>query len=106
MRPIDADELTNTITHTLDAIEGLSQSQTECVRGQKIGLRNARKMMVEAPTLDVQPVVHAHWIKGGKAFIGVHKVDEYICSLCDYHTLEEGNYCGNCGAIMDEEIGS
>ena len=56
-----------------------------------------------APTLDVRPVVHAHWIKGGEAFVGVHKVDEYICSRCDYHTLEAGTYCGNCGAIMDEK---
>ena len=83
MRPIDADALP-------------IKADANFVWVQRYGWDNA-------PTLDVQPVVHAHWIKGGYTFVGVHKVDEYICLMCDYHTLEAGNYCGNCGAVMDGE---
>ena len=64
----------------------------------------AKNDIDNAPTVEAEPIKHAHWIKGGYTFVGVHKVDEYICSRCDYHTLEAGNYCGNCGAIMDGEV--
>lgn len=54
------------------------------------------------PTLDVKPVVHAHWIKGFFADIK--------CSNCNFPLacaqtmIPKLNYCPHCGAKMDEEI--
>ena len=53
---------------------------------------------------DVAPVIHAHW---------TYDIDDLspmdsmmICSNCgEYeHIYANGNYCGNCGAKMDEEV--
>ena len=57
------------------------------------------------PQADVVPVVHAHWI---------YEIDDLfpadsmmICSNCgEYERLgANDNYCGNCGAKMDEVVG-
>lgn len=56
----------------------------------------------EAPTADVAPVVHGHWIEKEKYSFGIM----YDCSLCDNRILDNGyswNYCPNCGAKMDEK---
>ena len=56
------------------------------------------------PTADVEPVIHAHW---------TYEIDDLfpadsmmICSNCgEYERLgANDNYCGNCGAKMDEEV--
>ena len=53
---------------------------------------------------DVAPVIHAYW---------TYDIDDLspmdsmmICSNCgEYeHIYANGNYCGNCGAKMDEEV--
>lgn len=53
---------------------------------------------------DVAPIIHAHW---------TYDIDDLspmdsmmICSNCgEYeHIYANGNYCGNCGAKMDEEV--
>lgn len=59
----------------------------------------ARELIEKAPAADVAPVVHARWDTwaGG----GLYK-----CPVCSYEYLdyvECDNYCGNCGAKMDEE---
>ena len=51
-----------------------------------------------APTLDYEPVVHAHWIEDD---------DCQICSNCgEEHCWAEyrASYCEDCGAKMDEEV--
>lgn len=63
----------------------------------------AFETMVRAyPTEDVAPVIHAHW---------TYEIDDLfpadsmmICSNCgEYERLgANDNYCGNCGAKMDE----
>lgn len=51
-------------------------------------------IIMNCPTLDVKPVVHAHWIH--------HAYGEYpICSNCKKNDTYAGYYCGNCGAKMD-----
>lgn len=54
---------------------------------------------------DLKPVTHAHW---------TYEIDDLfpadsmmICSNCgEYERLgANDNYCGNCGAKMDEEVG-
>lgn len=64
------------------------------------------EMLKSAPTIDAEPVVHAHWIERityerGKS--------DYVCSACNYEKnfyqvlLPFVNYCPHCGAKMDEE---
>ncbi len=50
------------------------------------------------PTLDYEPVVHAHWIEDD---------DCQICSNCgEEHSWAtyRASYCEDCGAKMDEEV--
>lgn len=49
-----------------------------------------------APTLDYEPVVHAHWIQEGF---------DCKCSNCGSFNGAFGvKYCQDCGAKMDEEV--
>ena len=67
------------------------------------------KIIDDAPTADVQPVRHGHWINGN--------CGDYVCSVCgwafsdelpymarkyDAETEEIMRYCMHCGAVMDE----
>lgn len=59
-----------------------------------------------APTADVEPVVHAHWIRR----LRDHRNDyydvmeyPYRCSACREKNKEESKRCPECGARMDEE---
>ena len=56
-------------------------------------------MIEDAPTIEAEPVRHGHWEKIGtieNTWV-VHK-----CSYCGYQTIDNGQYCTNCGAKMDE----
>lgn len=59
----------------------------------------ARKLMVDAPSVDAEPVRHAGWIYGG--------YDLCHCSDCGYQqTLDYITpCCPNCGAKMDGGVG-
>lgn len=53
-----------------------------------------QKLNEKNGTVDVSPVIHAHWIQ--------HAYGEYpICSNCKKYDTYAGDYCGNCGAKMD-----
>ena len=70
--------------------------------------RDCIDLLDSIPAADVAPVVHGRWIWHERYF-------EYECSACkcrfDFnntygifdHTFENGDYCPNCGAKMDEE---
>ena len=51
---------------------------------------------------DVKPVIHAHWV-AKKEMSKFPYARNYFCSNCEHDTIETGNYCQICGAIMDEE---
>lgn len=70
--------------------------------------RSVERMIREAPTADVVPVVHGRWICIRKGY------GEYECSVChgadsncsDYygtHFVTEQEFCPNCGAKMDAD---
>lgn len=62
----------------------------------------ARGKIVQAPTVDAEPVVHGHWIethdpiKDPKAYFV-----RITCSACGLITGQRSTYCPNCGAHMD-----
>lgn len=58
--------------------------------------KKIQMLIADAPTIDVEPVIHGHWIEE----------DGYqICSNCgEEHAWAEyrASYCDVCGAKMDE----
>lgn len=100
MRPIDADTLMKELEELREAYRNdhdddgyYATEDFECL------VRNA-------PTLDVRPVVHGHWIVTTENF-----APELVCSVCGVRfpyiagcCMEaKMHYCPNCGAIMDEK---
>ena len=52
-----------------------------------------------------QPKI-GHWIMTGDYHASAFGNIEYVkCSCCREYSLEEGNYCSNCGAKMQEDEG-
>lgn len=44
-----------------------------------------------------------HWIMTNDYYTGAYETIDYVkCSCCREDSLEEGNYCPNCGAKMSE----
>jgi hypothetical protein len=61
------------------------------------GVATAMSFVLNAPTIDAVPVVHAHWEKVGK--------HDWQCSACKIgvpYSFTGFHYCHNCGAKMDE----
>lgn len=89
VRPIDA----NTLTTELNKCKILNPV-SDCYDG---GIETAICRVRESPTLDYEPVVHAHWID---ADYGKWKK----CSHCFRKNQYYSKYCPWCGAKMDEEV--
>lgn len=60
------------------------------------------KDILSAPTIETEPTRHGHWINGGFIMIGSQIVTEKICSVCGAGMIEASDFCGACGAKMDE----
>ena len=56
------------------------------------------------PTADVTPVIHAHWIKHGEPPWYVIECSECGAKWQMSGSWDANNFCGNCGAKMDEEV--
>lgn len=52
-----------------------------------------RELIAIAPTANVAPVRHGHWLVG----------DPYMCSVCEKMADDTTPYCPNCGARMEQE---
>lgn len=70
-------------------------------------LLDIKRRIRRLPTIDVEPVVHAHWIYNTDDFTPKNR-----CSHCGYNKpisagegikQEPDDYCNKCGAKMDEE---
>lgn len=51
--------------------------------------------ILNAPTIDAEPVKHGKWIKVGD--------NTYRCSRCNEVSCCNGNFCTDCGARMEME---
>lgn len=96
MRLIDADALFRTI------------NKIKCPQGacMQDGLADACQAVMDAPTIEAEPVRHGRWDYGKKHADFV----EATCTACNgillvkwYSKLSEYRYCPNCGAKMDKE---
>ena len=55
------------------------------------------------PSVTPQEPRKGHWIMTGDYYTGAYGTIDYVeCSCCHEDSLEEGNYCPNCGAKMVE----
>ena len=71
------------------------------------GYEEAIDDVVDTPTVEAKPVVHAHWIYHMDDLFPAESTQE--CSHCHIEvsaTIEAENYCPSCGAQMDEEFAS
>ena len=64
---------------------------------------NGVKILNQFPVADVEPVKHGRWETNSD------RPDSLICSICkcgfDMWKHDSHNYCPNCGARMDLEVG-
>ena len=64
---------------------------------------NARMAIATAPTIEAEPIKHAHWIHEHLASTNGGSYAVVRCSNClSQYPITEENYCPNCGAKMDE----
>ena len=64
--------------------------------------RDHEAMMMAKKALEQEPK-KGHWIMTHDYFTGAYESIDYVrCSCCHGDSLEEGNYCPNCGAEMSE----
>lgn len=103
MRLINADSLKKTLR------DWISDHWTEAFTGDDAGSEFV-DMIDHEETIDAAKVVHAHWIRTYLAQIrtylaqtGSYQTGSYKCSNCGRLSMGNTNYCGGCGARMDEE---
>ena len=61
------------------------------------------KIIDEIPSADVAPVRHGRWVLIEILCGGGKERKYYRCSECNKANVIRSNYCGNCGAKMDEQ---
>ena len=87
MRLIDAEALTQSISKGLVGLRAYE--------GRRM-VEIVADCIVNAPTIEAKPVVHAHWEEIANGYM--------VCSYCR-ESVEENrkySYCPICGAQMDE----
>lgn len=102
MRPIDGDALDT-------ALVRLAEMLLPGWKEQSRGVRSARALVLDAPTID-PPVVHAKWVVNTDDFTPKKR-----CTNCGYNKpmkagegieQEPEAFCPSCGATMDENGGN
>ena len=68
-----------------------------------VGIIHARNAVKEAPIIEAVELVHAHWNeKPNVETVDGERISNYECSSCFCWFRSKENYCGYCGAKMDE----
>lgn len=74
--------------------EHIRKTESELMLG---ALSTFMRLLDITPTADVAPVRHGRWV-----VIDAEEPRRYGCSECKRLSWNMENYCGNCGAKMDE----
>ena len=110
-RLIDADALNAAMYH--EAFETDTDMQ-KWDSGCWIRYKMFEQAIKAAPTIEAEPVRHAHW-NGWTAHHWTRKFDDngdpiykehtyYQCSECRRRTVIKSAYCSACGCRMDDEL--
>lgn len=87
----------------IDAEKAINSVDTSVINSQY-----AISIIKSAPTEDVAPVVHAHWIvEPYRGDLLRYACSNPKCKHYEFHVYKEyrgSNYCPDCGAKMDEVI--
>lgn len=73
-------------------------------------LKEAEEILESMPTIEAEPVVHAHWEDrgGGVAILDENshtiKIIGMTCTHCGKRGDSIDKFCKHCGAKMDEEV--
>lgn len=69
----------------------------------KIDEKHKEFVRMSLKALEQEPKT-GHWIRTVNYYIGAYDSIDYTeCSCCHEESLEEGSYCPNCGARMEDE---
>lgn len=95
-RYIDADSFSERFDMMCDA-GGVLAPVTEAVREM------VKVLIKKEPTAHVEPVRYGRWKKTGDYFSASDFSRHYYfkCSCCKDITIDNGDYCPNCGAKME-----
>ena len=96
MRLIDADALRDKLQAEIDKVNPPFDGVLGSIR---CGVRLARNMVEDEPTVDVEPVRHGHWYDEPN-YLGTSRT-MYFCSYCGSASWREDPYCWHCGSKMD-----
>lgn len=81
----------------------------DCIsRGYLLGIANkdgaygyvSAREIINAPCYKVKESKTGHWIRTGTDVY--YDLPSYECDKCGQYSLENGKYCPNCGAKMQE----
>lgn len=82
--------------------DGYIQRKIEAIADNLTSSR-IKKAIENLPKVKTQEPRKGNWIMTGDYFTGAYESIDYVkCSCCGEESLEEGNYCPNCGANMRE----
>ena len=103
MRLINADALENKIEESWHALQMMDNTQNADLVME--GLYIAEQHLKKQPTVEAEPVRHAHWI-----WKGDEGDSRFMCSACGgkenaptcMGVPDIWEYCPNCGARMEE----
>lgn len=86
-----------------EAVEAFQMfREYESNRSNKGWVDRIETVLNQLPPGNPQPKT-GYWIRTGNYLTTAYSSIEYVkCSCCHEDSLEEGDYCPNCGAIMSE----
>lgn len=76
----------------------VTEMESDIYYGSNLGIPeyNIEEAIAEVPTVDAKPITNAHWEEINS------RLESQRCSKCGYVTVTRSNYCGGCGAKMNE----
>ena len=100
-RLIDANALRDKLQKEIDKA---TPPYDDVIGSIRCGVRLARNIVEDEPTIDAEPVRHGKWIRQTDTRFGEMLNDILICSECNiaFPTVNmiRRSYCPNCGAKM------
>lgn len=104
-RYIDADKTLDMMWNALYQYEDDMEKKNGLNLTERLDVQNgfevAHKVVVDAPTEDVAPVVHSHWIEEEDCTVFSDRPWS-MCAACGSYSPKL-LYCAFCGAKMDED---